>query len=162
VGTGQEIERKFLVTGDLPADLERHPSDPIRQGYIAIADDGTEVRIRARGDGRTLTVKSSPSRARVEEELEIDARRFDSLWPLTEGRRIEKRRYVISASEDRSIELDVYAGALEGLVTAEVEFESERQAEEFEPPSWIGAEVTGDARYSNQSLATRGRPPTSA
>ncbi|MBN1528612.1 MAG: CYTH domain-containing protein [Thermoleophilaceae bacterium] len=152
-----EIERKFLVTGAPPDDLDQHPSDEIRQGYLAVADDGTEVRVRARGGDYTLTVKSGPSRTRVEEEIEIDERRFESLWQLTAGRRIEKRRHLVP-SGDLSIELDVYAGDLDGLVTAEVEFESADQAEAFDPPPWIGTEVTGDGGYSNQSLAAHGRP----
>jgi CYTH domain-containing protein len=41
---------------------------------------------------------------------------------------------------------------------AEVEFASEAQARDFEPPDWIGAEVTGDERYLNETLATKGRP----
>jgi adenylate cyclase len=104
-------------------------------------------------------VTSGPSRTRVEEEIEIDERRFEALWPLTAGRRIEKRRYVIPAGERLSIELDVYAGELSGLVTAEVEFDSADRAEAFEPPAWIGSDVTGDRGYSNQSLAAHGRPP---
>ena len=31
-------------------------------------------------------------------------------------------------------------------------------AREFEPPGWIDQEVTGDERYLNETLATRGRP----
>jgi adenylate cyclase len=158
VSADQEIERKFLVTGELPDDLDQHPSNEISQGYVAIADDGTEVRVRARAGDYTLTVKSGPSLTRVEEEIEIDQRRFESLWPLTAGRRIEKRRYLIPAGDQLSIELDVYGGELDGLVTAEIEFDSAEQADAFEPPPWIGSDVTGDGSYSNQSLAARGRP----
>ena len=158
VSANQEIERKFLVTGELPDDLDRYPSEEISQGYVAVADDGTEVRVRARGGDYTLTVKSGPSLARVEVEIEIDERRFESLWPLTAGRRIVKRRYLIPAGGQLSIELDLYAGELDGLVTAEIEFESEDQAEAFEPPPWIGSDVTGDGAYSNQSLAAHRRP----
>ena len=52
--------------------------------------------------------------------------------------------------------------ALEGLVVAEVEFPSEDEAGDFEPPAWIGEEVTGDERYLNETLATRGRPSIAA
>ncbi|HEY1594776.1 MAG TPA: CYTH domain-containing protein [Thermoleophilaceae bacterium] len=158
MAAGQEIERKFLVSEALPFDPDEHPSDPISQGYVAIANDGTEVRIRARGDAYTLTVKSGPARTRVEEELEIDAHQFDSLWPLTAGRRIEKTRHVLPAEGTLKIELDVYSGDLSGLVTAELEFSSEEEADAFDPPPWLGRDVTGDARYSNQSLATDGLP----
>jgi CYTH domain-containing protein len=157
MSAGREIERKFLVEGDMPIDLDEHPCESITQGYISIDPNGNEVRLRAKGGKRTLGVKSGPSRTRVEEEIELDERRFESLWPLTEGRRIEKRRFVIPADGDLEIELDVYDGALSGLVTAEVEFRSEREADEFRPPAWLGTEVTGDKRYSNQSLAGRAR-----
>ena len=91
----------------------------------------------------------------MEEEIELDQRCFESLWPLTQGRRIEKRRFLIPADGDLEIELDVYDGELSGLITAEVEFPSEREADEFQPPAWLGTDVTGDVRYSNQSLARR-------
>jgi adenylate cyclase len=152
-----EIERKFLVP-DPPADLDRHPSTAIEQGYLAIADDGTEVRIRRRDASATLTVKGAGGRSRVEEELDIEAERFERLWPLTEGRRIEKRRYEIPAGDGLTIELDVYAGALDGLVVAEIEFASEEAADAFSGPTWLGSEVTDDRRYKNQRLACEGLP----
>ena len=152
-----EIERKFLVA-EPPSDLERWPSTAIEQGYLALDEDGTEVRVRRR-DGRTwLTVKSGAGRVRVEEEIEIEGERFERLWPLTEGRRIEKRRYEIDAGDGLVIELDVYAAELEGLVVAEVEFGSEEAAEAFTPPAWLGPDVTEDARYKNQRLARDGAP----
>jgi adenylate cyclase len=150
-----EIERKFVA--EPPADVDRWPSTAIEQGYLAIADDGTEVRVRRRAGAATLTVKSGPARTRVEEELAIEPERFDRLWPLTEGRRIEKTRYEIAAGR-LTIELDVYAGALEGLVVAEVEFASEADADAFEPPTWLDREVTDDPRYKNQRLACQGLP----
>jgi adenylate cyclase len=152
-----EIERKFLVP-EAPADLDRHPSTAIEQGYLAIADDGTEVRIRRRDGSATLTVKGAGGRSRVEEELEIDEERFERLWPLTDGRRIEKTRYEIPADDGLTIELDVYGGDLAGLVVAEVEFPDEAAADGFVPPAWLGADVTDDERYKNHRLAVDGRP----
>jgi adenylate cyclase len=157
-GWAIEIERKFVVAQP-PGDLDRWPSTAIEQGYLAIGGDGTEVRVRRRAGAATLTVKSGPSRTRVEEELEIDPERFERLWPLTEGRRIEKTRYEIDADGGLTIELDVYAGVLDGLVVAEVEFASEEDADAFAPPPWMDREVTDDARYKNQRLACEGAPP---
>ena len=114
--------------------------------------------MRRRGDQAYLTVKAGGGRVRVEEEIEIDADRFERLWPLTEGRRIEKTRYEIDAADGLVIELDVYTGALDGLVTAEVEFDSEEAADAFEPPGWLGEDVTEDLRYKNQRLARQGLP----
>jgi adenylate cyclase len=116
------------------------------------------VRIRRRDGSATLTVKGGGGRSRIEEELAIDEERFERLWPLTDGRRIEKTRYEIPAGDGLTIELDVYAGALEGLVVAEVEFDSEAQADGFSGPDWLGREVTDDRRYKNQRLACEGLP----
>ena len=55
-------------------------------------------------------------------------------------------------------EVDVYAGELNGLRTAEVEFDSRAAADRFRPPPWFGEELTGDGRYANRSLATGGLP----
>jgi CYTH domain-containing protein len=157
---GVEIERKFLVA-ELPADLAQHPGERIEQGYLAIAPDGVEVRVRRRAGQATLTVKSGPGQVRTEEEMAIDERRFDALWRLTEGRRVSKTRHEIPLHDGAVAELDVYDGELDGLLTVEIEFSSLEASERFAPPSWVGRELTGDARYANQSLALEGHPPQS-
>ena len=151
-----EIERSFLLAGEPPVGWR---AEHIDQGYLAIDRDGTEARIRRRASLLTLTVKSADAgRVRVEEEFEIDAARFEALWPLTEGRRLEKVRHLIALPGGLTAELDVYGGALAGLRVVEVEFPSEAAAESFEPPRWFGAEITEDPRYRNRELAVRGRP----
>src|SRR5687768_2002552 len=150
-----EIERKFVLT-EPPADLPA--GEPIEQGYLAIAPDGVEVRIRRRAGRSTLTVKSGPAHVRVEEELEIDDRRFEALWALTDGRRIAKTRHLVPLEGGETAEVDVFEGAHAGLLTAEIEFASTEASAAFAPPGWLGQEVTGDARYANQSLALAGVP----
>ncbi len=151
-----QVERKFVVD-EPPPELERHPSSEIRQGYLAVDKDGTEVRVRSRDGSAVMTVKQGAGRERAEEEFEIGAERFDRLWPLTDGRRVEKCRYVVPF-EDLAIEVDVYEGPLGGLVVAEVEFPDAARADVFTPPDWFGREVTDDGRYKNQSLARNGLP----
>jgi CYTH domain-containing protein len=152
-----EIERKFLLSGP-PEDRDRFASSEIHQGYLAVAEDGTEVRVRERGGEATLTIKKGRGEVRTEEEIDLDPDEFARLWPLTEGRRVEKRRYLIPVGAGHTAELDVYEGDLAGLVTAEVEFGSEADAGAFEPPGWFGTEVTGDVRFNNQRLAVDGIP----
>jgi CYTH domain-containing protein len=153
--SGVEIERKFLVE-HVPDGLEA--GEPIHQGYLAVADDGVEVRVRRRGETTVLTVKSGPAMVRLEEELAIDERRFEALWELTDGRRLSKTRHLIPLDDGLTAELDVYAGSLEGLLTAEIEFPSVEASEAFTPPAWLGREVTGDERFAAQALALHGRP----
>ncbi len=151
-----EIERKFLVAAPPPG-VQAHPYSDIAQGYLAVAPDGTEVRLRQQRGRHSLAVKSGLGTAREHREVTLSAEQFEALWPATEGRRIEKTRYEIPHLR-RTIELDVFREALGGLVIAEVEFGSMAEAEAFEAPDWFGTEVTDDARYSNQNLATHGMP----
>ena len=153
---GVEIERKFLV--DRPPS-ELGEGERIEQGYLAVGDDGVEVRIRRRGSDTTLTVKSGPGMIRTEEELAIDERRFESLWPLTGERRVSKTRHLIALEPGLTAELDVFAGVHEGLLTVEIEFPSVEASEAFAPPAWLGREVTEDGRFANQALALDGRLP---
>jgi adenylate cyclase len=150
-----EIERKWVLDAP-PEGLE--PGERVEQGYVAL-DDHAEVRVRRKGAKHTLTIKSEPGLTRVEEELEIDPDRFESLWALTEGRRVVKTRHLVPLGE-LTAEVDVYAGELGGLVTAEVEFPSEEASAAFEPPEWLGREVTGDPRYANRTLAVSGPAPS--
>jgi len=92
-------------------------------------------------------------------EMAIEARRFEALWQLTEGRRVSKTRHEIPIADGAVAELDVYDGELDGLLTVEIEFGSLEASERFDPPPWVGRELTGDKRYANQSLALEGRPP---
>jgi CYTH domain-containing protein len=151
-----EIERKFVLDAP-PQGLDEHPSEPISQGYLAL-DGDVEVRVRRRGDQTVLTVKAGGGRRRVEQEMDLDPAAFEALWPLTEGRRIVKRRYVVPARDALEFEVDVYEDDLAGLVVAEVEFPDDATANRFTEPEWLGREVTDDPRWKNQSLALHGRP----
>jgi adenylate cyclase len=154
--SGMEIERKFLLP-DQPEWLDDHPAVQIHQGYLAIVEGETEVRVRAKDGDAALTVKRGSGEVRREEEVDLSEDQFASLWPLTEGRRVTKRRYQVPHDE-LTVEVDVFEGPLEGMVVGEVEFDSVEASEAFEPPDWLGDEVTGDPRYANESLAIRGVP----
>jgi CYTH domain-containing protein/CHAD domain-containing protein len=150
-----EIERKFLVR-----EMPRAESGQtvIEQGYLAL-DENAEVRLRRAGAELLLTAKVGHGEVREEVEVPVEPRAFEALWPLTEGRRVRKVRHYVPLRGDLRAEVDVYGGELEGLRTAEVEFDSRAEADRFSPPPWLGEELTGDLRYANQTLATEGMPP---
>ena len=152
---GIEIERKFLL-GGLPSALAFARRRAILQGYLAI-DGDTEVRIRRTPDGSTLTIKHGSGEVRVEEELALGERQADALWELTEGRRLQKSRRIMRV-DGFDVEVDEYAGALDGLVVAEIEFIDEAASQAFEAPAWFGRELTGDPAYANRNLAMFGLP----
>jgi len=149
-----EVERKFRLQS--PPDLSGSEADPIEQGYLAVGADG-EVRLRRKGEQTLLTVKRGAGLSRGEAEVEISPEQFEVLWPLTEGRRLRKRRHLLP-EDGLEIEVDIYEGELDGLIVAEVEFDSEDQARSFKPPPWLGDEVTGDERFLNENLAVNGTP----
>ena len=143
-----EIERKFLVDGDFVADVTS--SARIVQGYLA-SSPSASVRVRIYGDKGYITVKGRISKSgmsRFEWEKEIPVDEALSLLMLCGGV-IDKVRHIVQF-EGHDFEVDVFKGANEGLIMAEVELSSEDEA--FEKPSWLGQEVTGDMRYHNSML----------
>ena len=148
-----EIERKFVV-GTIPEGLLQSGS-AVRQGYLDI--EPVEVRIRTRDGRHELTVKSTGGLTRTEVNVGLTAEQFDELWQLVDGV-VEKTRHEVALS-GHVVEVDVYGGKLDGLVVAEVEFHSEREAASFTPPSWFVKEVTDDPNYRNAALASADKPP---
>jgi CYTH domain-containing protein len=153
---GIEIERKYLVCEQ--PDLAGAQSERIVQGYLAIGQDNREVRVRRSDDRCVLTVKTGAGQSRGETEIEISREQFEALWPLTDGMRLDKSRYRLPY-RNHIIELDIYHGRLEGLMTAEVEFDSDRDSAAFTPPHWFDKEITEESAYKNQSLAQHGVAP---
>jgi adenylate cyclase len=145
-----EIERKFLVK-TMP-DLSQFQQAYILQGYITNSNDSVEVRLRQRDEQYFITVKSGSGMVRNEYETSIEQQQFETLWPATKGKRIEKYRWT-GQINSQIYELDIFMGELESLVLVEVEFASTQQADDFQPAEWFGREVTQDKNYKNKALA---------
>ena len=89
---------------------------------------------------------------REESEKEISCTMYNILMDNREGGIVAKRRYYMPYGK-HLIEIDVFERHLEGLMVAEVEFETEDEANAFVPPDWFGAEVTSDKRFKNKNLS---------
>lgn len=149
IGDIMEIERKFLVS-TLP-DLNNVIFNELKQAYLSFEP---EVRIRSLDDSLFyLAEKSTGDLSRSEIEPQINGVTFQILTSLVQGRIISKTRYYVSLNNNITAELDIYHGELEGLVTVETEFKSEKEANEFVVPNWYGREITYDKRYKNKNLA---------
>ncbi|MEO4004027.1 MULTISPECIES: CYTH domain-containing protein [unclassified Flavobacterium] len=147
----QEIERKFLVKSEAFI-TESHHQNRIVQGYLN-SDPERTVRVRIKGEKGFLTVKgigNASGTTRLEWETEIPVSDAETLLPLCEKGVIDKVRYEIRKG-NHTFEVDVFSGANEGLIIAEVELQSEDEL--FEKPDWLGSEVTGDKRYYNAFLS---------
>jgi adenylate cyclase len=144
----QEIERKYLVRLDV-----WKPTNAgvlYRQGYLSSVEERS-VRVRIAGEQAYLTIKGPTyGITRLEFEYAIpvaDAAMMLNL--LCQHPLIEKTRHR-QPFAGKIWEIDVFHGDNAGLVVAEVEVASE--SEQFEPPPWLGREVSADPRYLNSSL----------
>ncbi len=147
----KEIERKFLVKDD-GWRAEAVSASTFIQAYVATQEDRS-LRVRLIDDKRaTLTIKIGRQLiSRDEFEYNIPVEDARELIGSALGIVLEKTRHEVE-HEGFTWEVDVYAGAYQGLVVAEVEMEHEDQQPPL--PSWVGREVTGDRRFSNLVMAT--------
>lgn len=145
----QEIERKFLVTGEYKS--QAYAQSRIIQGYISSAR-GRTVRVRIRDEKGYLTIKGASNASgtsRYEWEKEIPLNEAEDLLKICEPGVIDKTRYLVQSGK-HVFEVDEFYGENEGLVVAEVELASEDES--FVKPDFIEQEVTGDVRYYNSQL----------
>jgi len=145
-----EIERKFLVMNTewgTPSSSYR-----IEQGYLFI-DEDRSMRIRRSGDSYILCLKAKAGGiSRHEIETDIDSKQGQAMLDgLCVQPAIRKTRHEV-LFEGKVWEVDVFDGANEGLIVAEIELSSEEET--FARPAWVGPEVTDDTRFLNTKLST--------
>ncbi len=152
---GIEIERKYLLSG-LPSPMPKRRVERIEQGYLP--GERLIERVRRVRQGKETrhyrTVKGGAGLARIELEEECSAVVFAALWRLTKGRRVRKRRHLVTADAGTTRwEIDQFSDR--DLVLAEIELPSIDA--EVVLPDWLSPfvvrEVTGEPAYLNAVLA---------
>ena len=87
--------------------------------------------------------------------LPLTAESYHHLKEKADGNVISKTRYLIPLGvENLTAEVDVFEPPFAPLIMAEVEFESEEQANTFVAPDWFGEDVTFDGRYHNSYMSS--------
>ena len=168
--TKEEIERKWRLKR-LPHQALFQDSYVITQAYIIPAPagpEGTEVRVRKQwcaGEEEefTLTTKRGKGLVREETTTQISKEEYEKELAKHAGNIIYKQRFVYDYEDENgmgTLEFDVYAEELTGLIILEVEFEDVATAKDFVLPNWVTAhdnahEVTNDPHYKNVSLASK-------
>ncbi|MFL5495753.1 MAG: CHAD domain-containing protein [Gemmatimonadales bacterium] len=148
-----EIERKYLLS-ELPSAVADVPALEMTQGYLPGERLSERLRHVSSPDGehwyRTLKVGTGLRRIEIEEETSREV--FDGLWPLTEGRRLAKKRRRMQ-QDGFTWEIDEFRDR--DLVLAEIELPTEATA--VTPPDWLRPylvrDVTGELEYQNYTLA---------
>ena len=142
-----EIERKFKIKS-LP-DLDKYEYRVIEQGYLCT---DPVMRVRKEDDKYYMTYKGRGFLEREEYNLPLNKESYEHLVKKADGVIITKNRYLIPYGE-HTIELDVFKGAHEGLIIAEVEFETKEKALAFQAPDWFAEDVTEDPSFTNSNLS---------
>ena len=154
-GPPREIERKYLLRA-LPPRARRGKKKELWQGYLP--GEALQERVRrvkdAKGERYLRTVKLGRGVSRVEVEEPCTRALFGKLWPLTRGKRVQKRRWVVKdAGTGLTWEVDEFLDRT--LFLAEVELPSADVQPEL--PAWLAPfvvrEVTEESAFVNVRLA---------
>ena len=143
-----EIERKFLIKEPIVLLAKLINGNQIHQGYL-FTENAKSCRVRMKGAKGFLTLKfGTDLLSRNEFEYEIPFEEACELLTCCD-KVLQKTRYEIPAG-GHVWEIDVFSGALDGLILAEIELTD--ADETIQLPSWIGEEVTHDPTYLNVNL----------
>ena len=134
----KEIERKFFIKTmpDISGLVAWHS-----ERFFLKGEDGLEERISRIQDkfyyDKKLVISSIE---RDRKKKEITENEFNNLKSRAYG---STMRDTYLLSNNPKITLQIYRGKFEGLIRAEVEFNSIKEASAFKPLSWMGKEITG-------------------
>jgi CYTH domain-containing protein len=151
-----EIERRYLLR-KLPADLkDRLPANVITDLYI----NGTRLRLRKMQPptgpavlklGQKFRGPDQPATETTITNMVLTDAEYALLKRLG-GREIVKERHVLP-HVGRRWGVDVFRGALEGLILAEVECETREELATIAKPPFALVEVTEDPFFTGGNLA---------
>lgn len=152
-----EIERRFLVKDLSSLDLSQYKCKRIIQDYL-YKDKFTAIRKRKTvlddNVSFTYTIKTRKIGISVNElENEISEEEYNNLKVHPNFNHIDKTRYIIPYIDNLNIELDVFNDNFDGIIFAEIEFNSEEQAHSVKLPEWFGPEITN--KLTNSDMASR-------
>ena len=147
-----EIERKFLVDAQAWELQPKGIPVIISQSYLLNTIEKT-IRLRIKDKDAYVTIKG-PTKGitRAEFEYKIPMADAQIMIDTFNLKVLTKKRFEVRMNKTLW-EIDVFEGALSGLILAEVELQSEDET--FEKPPWLGQEVSHLAAYYNANLIDR-------
>lgn len=143
-----EIERKFLIKR-LPTELDEYEKKEIEQAYLC---KQPVIRIRRENETYYMTYKGKGLMVREEYNLPLTKEAYNHLKTKADGKIIHKTRYLIPTENNLTIELDIFHGDHAPLILAEVEFASEKDAQNYKMPDWFQEDVTQNPAYHNSNM----------
>ena len=139
----EEFELTYLAK-ELPADVFHSTSKEIVDMYVPASEGHPTLRIRKSGDRYEITKKQptvgNDSSHFFENTIPLTAEEYADLIHAP-SKDVAKTRYYYNDGK-HDYEVDVFNGALEGLVMVDVEFKDAEARDAFVKPDWCGADVT--------------------
>ena len=153
-----EIEKKYKIK-EMQKNLEEYKKIEIEQSYL---NYGNEPTLRLRKYNEEEYILSYKAKKETEQknisicdevELPLSKEAYEHLKTKIDGRVIYKTRYIIPIEDELKVEIDMFKDFFEGVTFAEIEFDSEEQANSYKVPEWLGEDISGEKRVKNWYMA---------
>jgi len=140
-----ELENRYLAK-KLPDGLKNCKFKEIIDIYIPKSDRHPKLRIRKDGDNYEATkkepIKGDAKLGFNEQTIVLTENEFNDLLQI-DGKKVHKVRYYYDYN-GRTAQIDVFQGALSGLVIVDFEFETMEEKNSFKMPAFCLADITGE------------------
>ena len=136
-----EIEKVYLLKR-LPTGISDCKSKIIKVGDFYDSNSIDALKIRQKADIYELIKKeaSDSEEKRIEHTITIKKGEFEILWKAV--RQNHEKECFFYPLGKLMCEVDIYKGKLLGYARVEVEFDNEKDMNNFTPPDWFGEEIT--------------------
>ncbi len=138
-----ELEKTYLAKR-IPEGLASCKSKEIIDVYHPLTSHHPVLRLRKNGDKFEMTkkepIKDGDASEQREQTIKLTEEEFNHLLKL-EGKKTHKIRYLYE-HQGRTAEVDVFQGALKGLVVVDFEFNDSEEKAKFGMPEFCMADVT--------------------
>jgi CYTH domain-containing protein len=150
------VSRRFLVASSVARLIMRErASTPVVEGHFPASDDRLSY-VLFQGTGCQLVLVTKPGADGEEEErADVPTRQGEFLMEVCAGRLAYQRCLLAMGGQQAHLESFRIPDRLDLI---EVRFDGQDQARAFQPPLWFGPEVSGDAGYEHNAIATNGPP----
>lgn len=134
------------------------------EAFTDLYVEGTQLRLR-----EALPADGGPPMLRLGRKADVNpaVRLLTSIYLSAEefrllsslpGKMLRKTRHYLGPVDGAEMSVDVFEGALDGLIMAEAEFGDVEAMNRYPLPDFAFREVTEDIRYTGGRLATDGLP----
>jgi CYTH domain-containing protein len=150
------LSRHFLIASSLARLLSREQPGPrVAEGYFP-QTSGRTLYVCIEDDTGSLVLADAPPGVSGEAVAELPLAQAEALLEAAAGQVGYGRTTLRLHSQVMQLCRFISPGALDVLA---VVFGNEAEAQQFQPPAWLGPEVSTDPAYQNLSIALQGVPP---